>query len=161
MINSVRGCDVIALPVNTNPNDPPTLLSKVELKVRGCVCCSRPGWYPLFFCKVCAAFRVVTWGSVQSFSWEANGYSGGQKIPLLWKPMIHYHIYRGPLNEPHKSCLLPLTVYFNGHLNIFNIILLSTALFSLWSWSLRPKFYIYIYIHTHTHRSAKKNVYTL
>jgi hypothetical protein len=93
------------------PKWSPTFLSKVEFKVRGCLCCSQPVWYPLFFCKFCTAFHVITWSSIQIFfSWEANGYSSSQKIPLLWNPMIHYRIYRGP-SLSHTSPFCSLSPY--------------------------------------------------
>jgi hypothetical protein len=88
----------------------PHPLSKVEFKVRGCLCCSHQVWYLLFFCKVSTAFHIITRRSIQSFSWEANGYSSGQKIPLEWNPMIHYHIYRGP-SLSHTSPVCSLSPY--------------------------------------------------
>jgi hypothetical protein len=113
VINSVHGCDVIAVPVNTNPNDPPpplTLLSKVDFKFLGCLRCSQPVCCTLFFCKVCTAFHLIIRRSIWSFSWVADGYSSGQENSLLWKPMMHYRIYRGR-SLSHASPVRSLSTY--------------------------------------------------
>jgi hypothetical protein len=52
---------------------------------------------------------LLTYVMEQSPSWEANRFSASQEIPrILWKPKVHYRIYKCPLSVPILSQLDPV-----------------------------------------------------
>ena len=76
-----------------------------------------------------------TYSMEQSRSWEANRFSASQEIPRgLWKPKVHYHIYKCPYPEPLQSSPCPTSHNLKSHLNI---ILPTKTGSSKWPLSLR------------------------
>jgi hypothetical protein len=46
----------------------------------------------------------LTNSMVQGPCWEANRFSASREIPhILWKPRVHYHVYRCPVTCPYPK----------------------------------------------------------
>jgi len=71
----------------------------------------------------------------QIASWEPNRSSDSQEISrILWKQMVHYHLYNSPLSVSILSQINPVHAPTSHFLKIhFNMILLSRPGSSKWS----------------------------
>ena len=72
-------------------------------------------------------YHLLTYSMEQSPSWEANCFSASQEKPrILWKPKVHYRIYKCPSLVPVMRQIDPVRAPKFHVLKIhFNIIHLS------------------------------------